>query len=108
MAGVPDDLDDGERPRRGWDVVIAFLILNTAICAGGSTEHRPAVEGDPNTLRGGLAFLLWGTVCLSAGRFEHRSILFQIVNGKPGGRQVIGWVFTALAVFLLGRYAGIL
>jgi len=108
VAEAPDDDEDGERPRRGWDVVIAFLVLNTAISLQLSAERRPALQGDPNTLWVGLGFVLWGTTCLIAERFEHRSILFQILNSKPGRRQVIGWTFTALAVFLLGRYAGIL
>ena len=106
MAEAPND--DSDRPRRGWDVVIAFLVLHIAICWQLSAERRPAVQGDPNALWGGLGFPLWGSTYLVAARFEDRSILFQILNGKPGRRQVIGWVFTALAVVLLGRYAGIL
>ena len=103
---------DGDRPRRGWDVVIVFLALHFAICtalfrAQGSAYGRPPVRGDLHTLWSGLFFLLWGTASLVARRFETRSILFQILNGKPNSRQVIGWLFTLLSTFLLGRYAGV-
>jgi hypothetical protein len=87
-------------------VVFVFLALHAAIGWQLIGWHGHPLPADPHTLWLGLGFLLWGAALLATRRFENRSILFQIMEGARGTR-LIGYAFTMLAAFLLGRYIGV-
>ena len=106
----PEDTDASTERSLGWGIVALFLVLHVIIGAGvlsvGGERREPTV-GDPLALWAGLGFLLWGTAFVIADRAEHRSILFRVLNGARGA-VVLGCLFLAFALFLLGRYVGLL
>ena len=102
------NIAESEPKRKGWSIVLVFLALHAVIGVKLSTlgPRRDATIGDPMSLLGGLFFVLWGAACLAARRAEDRSILFRVLDGTKSA-SFLGWVFVALAAYLLGRYAGI-